>query len=214
MKDYLARFFDELGLAGRGTLLLMRRKSFWLPFLITFIAFGTLINLLSNGFSSFFLIFSDFKTGDFIGGLGIVKTAFLGIFGVNKNFADWILNFTLTILQSTLISLVVFVSKHNSKEKKKTTDTGLESSALVAGLAVLGSGCPTCGTTLLAPILGTLLSGASGAISVAGKISLILNILAILLAIFVFKKLGLTTYAIIKSEQYTKKKELKDEKNS
>lgn len=213
MKDYFAKFFDELGLAGRGTLLLMRKKSFWPPFLITFIVFGTLINLLSNGFSSFSLIFSDLKAGDFIGGFGIIKSAFLGIFGINKNFTDWILNFVLIVLQSTLISLVVFVSKYNRKEKK-SADSGLESSALVAGLAVLGSGCPTCGTTLLAPVLGTFLSGASGAISVAGKISLVLNIFAIILAIFVFKKLGLTTYAIIKSEQYTKKKELNNEKSS
>ena len=84
---------------------------------------------------------------------------------------------------------------------------GFESSALVAGLAVLGSGCPTCGTTLLAPVLGTILSGTSSAVAMAGAISLIINAIAIILAIFVFKRLGFMTYAIIKSERYTTKQE-------
>ena len=112
----------------------------------------------------------------------------------------------LILFQSILIALVFFVAKHNRAEKQqKKSDSGFESSAIVAGLVVLGSGCPTCGTTLLAPILGTILSGASGSVALAGKLSLLLNFFAILLAIFVFKKLGFMTYAIIKSEHYLKK---------
>ena len=76
---------------------------------------------------------------------------------------------------------------------------------------MLGSGCPTCGTTLLAPILGAVLSGTTGAVKIAGTLSLVFNIVAILLAILVFRKLGLETYAIIKSEEF---KEKHNEKNS
>lgn len=214
MKLKLAKLVDEFYLALKGLLLATRRKTFWIPFLITFIIFGTLINLLSNGFASFNLIFANIKGGNILGAFAIVKNAFLAIFGYKKAFSDWILNFFLTLIQSILIALVIIVSKHNRSEKKKETDSGLESSAIVAGLVVLGSGCPTCGTTLLTPILGTILSGASGASALAGKISGLINLLAIFLAIFIFKKLGLMVYVIIKNEQYMKKKEEKDEKDS
>ncbi len=207
-KINLARFFDEFALAGRGLLLATRKKTFWIPFIITFIVFGTLINLLSSGFTSFQLIGSSIGGGDFGTAFKIIGNAFLGVFGVGRNFLDWILNFVLTFLQSVLIALVVFVAKHNKKEREeKETDksSGIESSALVAGLVVLGSGCPTCGTTLLAPVIGALVSGTTGAVALAGTLSTVLNVLAILLAILVFKKLGLQTYAIIKSEHFKEK---------
>ena len=206
----VARYLDEFALAGRGLLLATKKRSFWIAFIITFIVFGTLINLLSSGFTSFQLIGGCIGSGDIGGALRIIGNAFLAIFGVGRNFTDFALNFLLTIFQSILIALVVFVAKHNRAEKKEKKDSkekssGVESSAIVAGLAVLGSGCPTCGTTLLAPVIGALLSGTSGAIHLAGVISTVLNILAILLAIIVFHKLGLETYAIIKSEQFKEK---------
>lgn len=214
-----AKFFDEFALAGRGLLLATRKKSFWLTFAITFIVFGTLINLLSSGFASFQLIGACLGSGDFGGAFKIIGNAFLAIFGVGREFLDFSLNFILTLFQSVLIALVVFVFKHNKKIKRakksetekpknqiKSADSGaLESSAIVAGLAVLGSGCPTCGTTLLAPILGAVLSGTTGAVKIAGTLSLVFNIVAILLAILVFRKLGLETYAIIKSEEFKEK---------
>lgn len=202
MRGKILKWFDEFGLAFHGLLLASREKTFWPPFILTFLFFGTLINLLSNGFSSFQLMFA----GSFSNALDILGNAFLNIFGVGKNFTDFLLNFVLILFQSILIALVFFVAKHNRAEKQqKKSDSGFESSAIVAGLVVLGSGCPTCGTTLLAPILGTILSGASGSVALAGKLSLLLNFFAILLAIFVFKKLGFMTYAIIKSEHYLKK---------
>ena len=198
-----ARFFDEFALAGRGLLLATKKKSFWITFIVTFFVFGALINLLSSGFTSFQLIGGCLESGDFAGAFKIIGNAFLAIFGVGRNFPDFALNFALTFLQSILIALVVFVARHNRKEKKSSGN--IESSAIVAGLAVLGSGCPTCGTTLLAPVLGTILSGTTGAVKLAGTLSVILNVVAILLAILVFKKLGLETYAIIKSEHFKEK---------
>lgn len=202
MKDKIARFFDEFGMALRGLVLATREKSFWPPFVLIFVIFGTLLNLLSNGFSAFKIIWIFLSGGDFLGASKIIGNAFLGIFGIKKNFLDFGLNFLLTLLQSVLVALVVFVAKHNKKQDQGSA----ESSAIVAGLVVLGSGCPTCGTTLLAPVLGALLSGASSAVALAGRLSLFINLFAVILAVFVFKKLGLTTYAIIKSEQYLRRK--------
>ena len=221
----VTKFFDDFALAGRGLLLATREKSFWLPFILTFLIFGTLINLLSSGFASFQLIGGCISSGDLAGAFRIIGNAFLAIFGIGRGFLDFAINFIQTFFQSVLIALVVFVAKHNRAEKRAKTEaakgdkstliksdgaSGLESSALVAGLAVLGSGCPTCGTTLLAPVLGAILSGTTGAVSLAGTLSLILNIVAILIAILVFRKLGVQTYAIIKSRHFKEKHHEKD----
>ena len=110
-----ARFFDEFALAGRGLLLATRKKNFWIAFAVTFVVFGTLINLLSSGFTSFQLIGSCLSGGDFAGALKIIGNAFLAIFGVGRDFLDFALNFALTLLQSVLVALVVFVFKHKRK---------------------------------------------------------------------------------------------------
>jgi len=216
LRASVLRFFDDLGLAGRGFLLASRKREFWLVFIPTFLLFGLLINLLANGFSSFRLIFS----GNLVLAGNILRSAFLGVFGIGKNLPDFLLNFWLTFLQASLISLVVFVYRYNrrkaarspalAEERKDSSlgtksSSGIESSALVAGLAILGSGCPTCGTTLLAPLLSTLFSGVAGGVALAGKLAVVFNCLAILLGFFAFRKLGLETYAIIKSEQYMRK---------
>ena len=109
----ILKWFDELGLAFRGLLLATTKRSFWPPFCITFMVFGTLINLLSNGFSSFNLMGASFATGDLVGVLRIIGSAFLGIFGLGKAFGDFFLNLMLILLQSILISLIFFVRRHN-----------------------------------------------------------------------------------------------------
>lgn len=218
MNDFL-KFFDDFSLAARGLLLASRKRRFWYAFVPTFLLFGLLINLLSNGFSNLRLLFS----GNLALAGKVLLSAFLGIFGFGKNLPDFLLNFALTLLQASLISLVVFVYRHNQKSAHQTSkkpspddsenreptqpkSSGLESSALVAGLAILGSGCPTCGTTLLAPLLSTLFSGVAGGVALAGKLALLFNILAFLLGLLAFRKLGLETYAIIKSEQFMNRK--------
>ncbi len=200
LKRKLARWFDELSLAGRGVLLASRYKSFYLPALISFLVFGTLLNLLAGSLGSFKLI----AASSFLNGLKIIGNAFLGVFGVNKNFLDWILNFFISLLQGILIGLVFFVYKKNKEKASSTAETA----GIVAGLAVLGSGCPTCGTTLLAPVIGTIFSGSSFA--VAGTVSGILTFLAYFVAILAFKKVGFETYAIIKSEKYEKRKKIEE----
>lgn len=204
LKRKLARWFDELGLAGRGVLLATRYKTFYLPALLSFLIFGTLLNLLSSGFSSFKLI----AASDFFGGLKIIFSAFLGVFGINKNFLDWIHVFLISILQGILIGLVFFVYKKN----KEKAEGSAETAGIVAGLAILGSGCPTCGTTLLAPVVGTIFSGSSFA--VAGAVSGIVTFLAYLVAIFAFKKMGFEAYAIIKSEKYEKRKKIEEDEKA
>lgn len=188
------KWADELKLAVYGAFLATRKKRFILSFGIAFLFFGTLLNLLASGGATFDIL----RSADFRTKLEILAKAFLGTFGENRNLDDFLFIFAVTILQATMIGLVSFVLKY----RKDTAD--LQNAGIITGLIVLGSGCPTCGTTVLTPIIISIL-GSSG-MAMAGAMSWGLTIASIILALIVFKKVGFETYAIIKSEEFTKKK--------
>lgn len=200
-----ARWFDEWRLAGSGILLATRERRFVITVLVTFVVFGTLMSLLAAGAASWNL----FWTTDAGGKLAIIADGFLALFGVGRNFLDWLLTFSISVLQAILIGLVVFVwqkKRRNQHEQVAATAANadnLQSAGLAAGLAVLGSGCPTCGTTLLMPLIGTLFSTSSYAL--ASTISGLLTAAAIIVALLTLKRLGNDAYALILNEKYQRR---------
>lgn len=208
------RWVDEWKMALSGVLLATRDWKFDVIVVLTFVLFGTLMNLLSSSTAALNLFWAT----DFAGKMSILGDSFLAIFGVGRNFWDWILLFVITVLQSFLIGLVVFVwrKKHHSRHdqqnnhqaQKAHNADNLQSAGIVAGLAVLGSGCPTCGTTLLMPLIGTIFS--SSGYVLAGTISGILTVAAVWLALFTMRRIGKEAYAMIKSEEFTKRHQVKD----
>jgi hypothetical protein len=190
----LQRWCDEFKLAFYGVFLAFKKKRFVITFLIAFIFFGTLLNLLSSGTGTLNILFNV----SFDKKLGILSKAFLGTFGVNRTLQDFLFIFPLTVLQAVLVGLVVFVYKY------RKDSTNIQNAGIVTGLLVLSSGCPTCGTTVLAPIIISI-AGSSG-MAVAGTISWVLTLASIIIALFALKKVGFETYAIIKSELHKKKK--------
>lgn len=156
---------------------------------------------------------------DLGGVLKIIFDSFLGLFGINKNFLDWLLIFGIAILQAALIGIIAIIWRHNKdqaakRKRQRQTEkldnvagseaaTGLQNSGIIAGLAILGSGCPTCGTALLTPIIGAVFSG--GSVAIAGTVSGIITALAIIIAIFALRRVGLDVYAIIVSKRMEEK---------
>lgn len=197
------KWLDDFILAGKGILLATKEKRFWYGFIPSFLLFGFLINLLSGGTSKINLIF----TLRFPDGLKIVLDTFLAIFGIGQVFLDWLLIFFIILLQSTLIGLIVLLWK----KKQKNNAENIEKAGIITGLIALGAGCPTCGTTLLTPLIGTIFSTSS--LTIAGTISTVVTWLAIIIAVLSLKRLGLETYVIIINDRYLKKKEAR-EKNS
>lgn len=201
-----ARWFDEWRLAGSGILLATRERRFIVTALATFVIFGTLMSLLSASTATLSLFWST----DLGGKLSIVADGFLALFGVGRTFLDWLLTFSVTVLQAILLGLVVLVwQKKRRNQQSQVTATAanadnLQNAGLAAGLAVLGSGCPTCGTTLLMPLLGTLFSTSSYAL--ASTISGILTAAAIIVALLTLKRLGNDAYMLIVSERYQQRK--------
>ena len=218
-KFSFAKWLDEWGLAARGILLATKAPRFWAFFVPVFLIFGTLLNLLSGGTAAFSLM----GASDFGGVLKIIFDAMLGLFGVNSSgFLDWLLIFSVALLQATLIGMVAIVWRHNKEQaaKQKAENpnseaiSGLQNSGIVAGLAILGSGCPTCGTALLTPIISAIFSG--GSVAIAGALSGIVTAIAIIVAIFALRKVGLDIYAIIttKKREKRKKEEHEGEKSN
>ena len=199
------KWCDEFILAGKGIVLATKEKRFWYGFIPSFLFFGILMNLLSGGFSKFELM----SAVGFPANLKIILDSFLAIFGYNQPFLDWLPIFSISILQGILIGLIVLLWK----KKKEQNSANLERAGIITGLIALGAGCPTCGTTLLTPLIGAIFS--TGSLAIAGTISTIITILAIVIAILSLKRLGEETYVTIINEKYlVRKKKEKNEKSA
>ncbi len=198
------KWIDEFILAGKGILLATKEKRFWYGFIPSFLFFGMLMNLLAGGFSKFELI----GALGFPRGMKIIWDSLIAIFGVGQAFLDWLPIFAISVLQGILIGLIVLLWN-----KKREQNAGnLEKAGIVTGLIALGAGCPTCGTTLLTPLLGAIFS--TGGLAITGTVSAIVTWLAIIVAILALKRLGEETYVIIVNDKYLAKKAKKMEEET
>ena len=198
-KPNIAKWLDGFSLAGKGILLATHEKRFIIAAIIAFLFFGTLMNLLSAGFSKFELMYYL----GFSGTVNIIWDAFIGVFGFGRIFGEWLPVFLLAFMQGILIGLIVLLWK----KKQGQNSANVQRAGIVTGLIALGAGCPTCGTTLIAPLLGAIFS--SGA-SMVGTVSIAITIIAIIIAVLSLRRLGEEAYVIIVNERYLKKKEARE----
>lgn len=190
------KWLDGFVLAGKGILLATKEKRFWMGFLVAFLFFGTLMNLLAGGLSKFQLM----GAVGFAGAMKIIGDAFIGVFGVNMIFLEWLPVFAVALLQGVLIGLIVLLWD----KKREQNSANVEKAGIITGLIALGAGCPTCGTTLLTPLLGAIFS--TGGLAAVGVISGVVTALAIVIAILSLKRIGEETYVIIVNEKFMRRK--------
>ena len=216
MKFNFRRWCDEFVLAGKGILLATREWKFWVGFVLAFLIFGTLMNLLSGGFAKFDLMWAV----GFGESMKIIGDALIKLFGYKMIVSEWLPIFALAILQGVLIGLIVLLwdkkrvkvgSECSVDEKENTNSSNVGKAGLVTGLIALGAGCPTCGTTLLTPLLGALFS--TGGIAMVGLVSGIVTAAAVVIAILSLKRVGEETYVIMVNEEYMRKKEERGKNN-
>ncbi|MBR2725872.1 hypothetical protein IKE87_01200 [Candidatus Saccharibacteria bacterium] len=192
------KWLDEFILAGRGILLATKEKRFWYGFVPSYFLFGFLMVFFSDT--------ANFSMASAIG-FPFIREKFLGIFGFHLAFTDWLPIFCISLLQSILIGLIVLLW-HKKRSKSQTTNAeNIGSASLITGLIALGAGCPTCGVTLLTPIIGMFAS--AGTALIVGAVSRIITIIAIIIAILSLKRLGEEVYVIIVNEKYLAKKKAK-----
>lgn len=202
------KWLDGFALAAKGILLVSKEKLFWFGFIPAFIFFGMLMNLLSGGLSQFELMGSL----GFPDSLTVIGKAFINVFGINQYFLTWLPIFGISLLQGILIGLIVFLwhKKREDSGKGSSNSDNVEKAGIITGLIALGAGCPTCGTTLITPLLGAMFS--TSGLAITGTISTIVTWAAIIIAILSLRRLGEEAYVIIVNERFLKKR--KNEKNS
>ena len=193
MKDKILRFLDGFLLVGRGIGFAAKEVRFWVVSGIAFVAFGTLMNLLAGGLGVFVAMGAA--------GLGVslemIGGAFLGLFRVSAGWIDWAIVFAVAFLQAVLIGLIVVTIKH------KKQGENIERAGIAMGLAVLGAGCPTCGTALIAPVLGAIFAGGG---AIIGAVSGMITAVAAIIIIISLRKVGEEYYVIIISERRKERK--------
>ncbi len=194
------KWLDGFALAGKGILLATREKKFWYGFVPAFLFFGFLMNLLSGGFAKFELM----SALGFPASLQVLWDSFIAIFGIGQIFLDWLPIFAISVLQGILIGLIVLLWN----KKKSQNSANLEKAGIITGLIALGAGCPTCGTTLLTPLIGAIFS--TGGLAITGTISTIITWLAIIIAILSLKRLGEESYVTIINEKYLARRRNKE----
>lgn len=194
-KKKLAKWGDEWKMALAGVARASHNWKFDLGVVAIALFFGTLMHILSVGLTNMQILFSG---ADFSLKFAILREAFLQNFGININFWDFLPIFLISVAEGVLIMMIILTSrlrkesKKLAKESSETKESG-KISAIAAGLAVLGTGCPTCGTSLLVPVLGSVFAGSSAAI---GAISGILTVTAIIIALLALKKTGTEYFAL------------------
>lgn len=89
----------------------------------------------------------------------------------------------IALLQALAITLLIYNFRNQKIDKTASVGTGI-----AAIIATFGLGCPSCGTSLLAPILTLMIGSASPLL--ATRIGLTINILTILLLVYSIYRLG------------------------
>ncbi|MBQ9020218.1 hypothetical protein IJ096_02765 [Candidatus Saccharibacteria bacterium] len=204
LRGKLRNVIAEMRTALLGMVMAWRRPRYIITVVVAFVIFGTLMSLLTSGTAGVSMMISG-GSGMFYNFLG---KAFLGLFGVGRDFMDWLVLFLISFLQAMVIGLVALVWRGRKKKYTKSDNAGnVERAGIAAGLAVLGSGCPTCGTTLLMPVITAVVG--SGGMALASTISGVLTVAAVVILIFSAKSLGMEAYTLCIEEDLSKKKEEK-----
>jgi len=179
---------------------LLRRPKYLICFIVSLFLFLYILSFFKSGNGNLLLLFSGIPFGMKMELLGRVALDML------NNFTDWygLLIIALSILQALTIMLLVFAWRH--REKEHAID-GASTGSIGAIFGFVALGCPTCGVSLLAPLL-TAIAG-TGAMAAAEGVSRVLIILAFILLFYTVIKLGYISFITIGSKKYKEKRHAK-----
>lgn len=179
---------------------LLKQPKYLVSFLVSLFVFLYILSFFKDGTGNWLLLCSNLPFADKLGVLG--RTA-MKIF---ENFTDMygVLIIFMSILQALTIMLLIFTWKN--REKDQAID-GASTGSIGAIFGFVALGCPTCGLSLLTPLL-TAIAGA-GAVAAAEGISRTLIILAFALLIYTVIKLGYVSFITISTNKIKEKKHAK-----
>jgi len=199
--DFFAQLGDRAKLAFIGSGYCLRQPKYLVVFFVSWLFFAYLFTFFQDG---------DFNWAIITSGIGadqkllVLGRCFLNVFRNFTSFSGLSLIF-LSFLQAVAIALMVFTYKNRNKA---ATLSGASTSVVASALGFLALGCPTCGISLLTPLLSAIAGASAGALS--KTLGGIFMILAILLLIFTIIRLGYLVFIIVSASNYKEKHERKN----
>ena len=193
-RNALGLWVDETKMAFVGVGIVMRKVKYITIAAIAFLIFAYILTIFRDGTATWGLLWSGLGFGAKMGVLGDVWARVL------QNFTDWwgLILMMLAALQGVTISLLVY--GWQMKMSRKTTVAGLEAGGVGTAVSFLAVGCPTCGTTLLMPIL-TVVAG-TGAAALAEVLGWIFVIVAAILLLHAMRRLGYGAFIETAARRY------------
>jgi hypothetical protein len=174
MKRKFLKWGKDFGRAIYNAGAVLRRPKWAALALAIFLIFGMILSLLMSGTTEFALLFSSIDAG---AKFGILGGAFVRLFTSP-------LTLIMVLLQSVVLTLLVKVIR----QPKSCAPGDSANAGFGALFTLLGSGCPTCGVSLLTPILATIFAGgAYAAVAVLGTVA---TFAAFVINLWTLKKLG------------------------
>ena len=189
-------FADKAKFAVVGFRYLFGNPKYVACFILASILFLYILAQLQEGGSSWRLLWSGLAFDRKIGVLGttiaLMGSCFTNLGGILLVF--------LALMQGLAVTGIVFALRHREKDHAiNNASTG----SIASILAFITLGCPTCGVTLLTPLL-TMFAGA-GAVAMAERLGIALTIIAFLLLIYTLVQLGYVIFVNVSAKQAKEK---------
>ena len=196
LSNLFETFVDRTKFAVVGYKYLLSRPRYIIALAISFLIFLYILSQLQNGGSNWQLLWSGLDFGRKMEVFG------LSLLSMLENFTSFlgVLIVFLALMQSLCVAGIVFAIRHRQKDD---AINGASAGSIASILAFVTLGCPTCGMTLLTPLL-TMVAG-TGAIALAERLGIILSIVAFVLLFFTLVQLGYQIFVNVSAERAKEK---------
>ncbi len=187
---------DHVKLAMVGSGFCLSRKKYALMFALCSFGFLYFLTFFQSGNSNLQLLFSHLEAEQKLELLGHV---FLACFHNFLSFEGLSL-VLLSLLQGLAVILMVYVWRHKKQDVVLSTAS---TSTVASALGFVALGCPSCGISLLTPILSAIAGASAGLL--AEKVNVILTLVAYALLFYSICKLGYLVFVIVTAARYKEK---------
>lgn len=196
IKDSFSLALDRIKLGSIGISYLLTFKKYLLLFVLAWAFFLYFLTFFKDGSGNLALLFSGISSDQ---KLSLLWHVVLSCFG-NFTSLYGLSLVLLSLLQGLAISLMVYTWRHKYKDQ---TLSSASTSTVASALGFVALGCPSCGISLLTPILSAL-AGASASI-LAERVGVLLTIIAFGLLFYSVFHLGYLVFVIVSARKYKEK---------
>ena len=196
LKDRFLLALDRIKLGGIGISYLLTFKKYLLLFIFGWLFFLYFLTFFKDGNSNLMILFSGIAIEQ---KLNLLRRVLLGCFGNFLNLYGLSL-VLLSLLQGLAIALMVYTWRNKYKDQ---TLSSASTSTVASALGFVALGCPSCGISLLTPVLSAL-AGASASI-LAERVGAVLTIVAFGLLFYSVFHLGYLVFVIVSARKYKEK---------